>query len=41
LIYRRTAIGGVVPVERWDYYDCRFCGAFVYRHRTKRLRRLP
>jgi hypothetical protein len=39
LVYRHTIIGGVQPVERWDYFDCRRCGEFVYRQRTRKLRR--
>jgi predicted RNA-binding Zn-ribbon protein involved in translation (DUF1610 family) len=39
LVYRKTVIGGVKPQERWDYFECRACGQFVYRNRTKRLRR--
>jgi hypothetical protein len=38
LVYQRTVIGGVRPVERWDYLSCRTCGEFVYRDRTRRLR---
>jgi hypothetical protein len=38
LTYRHTVISGVQPIERWDYYDCYSCGAFVYRERTRRLR---
>jgi hypothetical protein len=38
LVYRQTVVGGVKPVERWDYFECRTCGHFVYRHRTRRLR---
>jgi hypothetical protein len=38
LVYRRTVIGGVKPPERWDYFECRTCGEFVYRDRTRRLR---
>ena len=38
LEYCRTMTGGVAPVERWDYFECRTCGAFVYRHRTRKLR---
>ena len=38
LTYRRTVLGGVKPAERWDYFDCRTCGQFVYRSRTRRLR---
>jgi hypothetical protein len=37
-VYRQTVIGGVKPRERWDYYDCRTCGPFQYRHRTKLLK---
>ncbi len=29
LEYRQTVIGGVKPVERWDYFYCRNCGPFV------------
>lgn len=38
LVYRQTVISGVKPIERWDYFDCRTCGAFVYRERTRSLR---
>jgi hypothetical protein len=38
LAYRQTVIGGVKPVERWDYFACRTCGSFVYRSRTRKLR---
>jgi len=38
LAYRQTVLSGVKPVERWDYLDCRTCGAFVYRDRTRKLR---
>src|SRR5438093_12033926 len=38
LIYRQTVVGGVKPLERWDYFDCRTCGRFVYRDRTRQLR---
>jgi hypothetical protein len=38
LIYRQTVISGVKPIERWDYFDCRGCGPFVYRDRTRKLR---
>lgn len=38
LAYRQTVISGVKPIERWDYFDCRTCGNFVYRHRTRKLR---
>src|SRR5260370_654784 len=36
---RRTAMRGVQPSERWDYFECRTCGPFVYRDRTRKLRR--
>jgi hypothetical protein len=39
LVYRQTVIGGVKPLERWDYFECRTCGRFVYRQRTRTLRR--
>jgi predicted RNA-binding Zn-ribbon protein involved in translation (DUF1610 family) len=39
LVYRHTVMGGVKPLERWDYFDCRSCGEFVYRDRTRALRR--
>jgi hypothetical protein len=38
LAYRQTVISGVKPIERWDYFDCRTCGAFIYRDRTRKLR---
>jgi hypothetical protein len=38
LVYRQTVLSGVKPIERWDYFDCRTCGAFVYRDRTRKLR---
>jgi hypothetical protein len=39
LVYRETVVGGVKPLERWDYFECRTCGSFVYRERTRQLRR--
>lgn len=39
LAYRQTVVSGVKPIERWDYFDCRSCGPFVYRERTRKLRR--
>jgi hypothetical protein len=39
LAYRQTVISGVRPIERWDRFDCRNCGEFVYRARTRKLRR--
>jgi predicted RNA-binding Zn-ribbon protein involved in translation (DUF1610 family) len=38
LVYRQTVLGGVKPLERWDYFECRSCGQFVYRDRTRQLR---
>jgi len=38
LIYKQTVFGGVRPEERWDYLECRTCGPFEYRHRTRQLR---
>ena len=38
LVYRQTVIGGVDPIERWDYFDCEPCGSFIYRERTRKLR---
>ncbi len=38
LVYRQTVLGGVKPLERWDYFACRTCGEFVYRDRTGQLR---
>ena len=39
LAYRQTVFGGVSPQERWDYFECGACGEFVYRERTRKLRR--
>jgi transcription elongation factor Elf1 len=38
LTYKKTILGGVQPRERWDYLECRTCGPFEYRHRTRHLR---
>jgi hypothetical protein len=38
LVYRQTVISGVKPIERWDHFECRACGPFVYRERTRKLR---
>jgi hypothetical protein len=35
LVYRETVIGGITPIERWDYFDCPTCGFFEYRARTR------
>jgi hypothetical protein len=37
-VYRQTVLNGIKPLERWDYFDCRRCGPFEYRHRTRKLR---
>ena len=39
LVYRSTVLCGVNPRERWDYLDCRECGLFEYRYRTRAFRR--
>jgi hypothetical protein len=41
LTYDRSHIGGVSArhTEQWDYYSCPSCGAFQYRHRTRKLKR--
>ncbi len=39
LHYRQTVFSGVKPIERWDCFDCTACGPFVYRERTRTLRR--
>ena len=41
LTYRETVFSGVNPIERWDYFECRTCGTFVYRDRTRELRPSP
>jgi len=38
LSYRETVFSGVKPAERWDFFDCRICGPYVYRERTRSLR---
>jgi RNase P subunit RPR2 len=42
LVYERSHIGGVnaQQAEQWDYYTCASCGAFQYRHRTRKLTRM-
>ena len=43
LRYQRSHIGGVTErhSEQWDYYECSAgCGAFQYRQRTRRLRKV-
>jgi ribosomal protein L37E len=40
LTYRETVLGGVKPPERWDYYDCRRCGLFEFRERTRKFRKI-
>jgi hypothetical protein len=38
LKYLHTVLGGVKPIERWDYFQCVRCGFFKYRSRTRSLR---
>ena len=38
LEYRHSIYNGIKPIERWDWFTCVTCGAFEYRHRTRRLR---
>jgi hypothetical protein len=40
LVYARSHVGGVSAnhPEQWDDFDCPSCGAFEYRHRTRKLR---
>jgi len=38
LTYCETVLSGVKPPERWDQFECRACGRFEYRHRTRQLR---
>ena len=43
LVYRHSHIGGVSERhrEQWDYYECASgCGAFQYRQRTRKLRKV-
>jgi DNA-binding response OmpR family regulator len=42
LTYVVSHTGGVNDrhPEQWDYFSCSACGAFQYRHRTRKLRRL-
>jgi len=42
LVYQFSHTGGVSErhAEQWDYFCCSACGAFQYRHRTRKLRRL-
>jgi len=41
LAYQHSHIGGVnaESVEQWDYFQCRQCGIYQYRHRTRKLKR--
>jgi CheY-like chemotaxis protein len=42
LAYQHSHIGGVnaESVEQWDYFECRQCGSYQYRHRTRKLKRM-
>jgi RNase P subunit RPR2 len=37
LVYRQTMFTRFAPADRWDFFECRMCGPFEYRHRTQRL----
>ena len=41
LSYQHSFIGGVSArsPEQWDYFACRRCGPYQYRHRTRTLKR--
>ena len=43
LQYLRSHIGGVSSknAEQWDDFECRRCGGFEYRVRTRKLRKAP
>jgi len=38
LNYLHSMLGGVKPIERWDYFQCVPCGFYEYRSRTRSLR---
>jgi hypothetical protein len=38
LVYHLSVLGGIKPLERWDFLDCTKCGPFEYRHRTQVIR---
>ena len=38
LTYLETVLSNVKPPERWDQFECRACGRFEFRHRTRQLR---
>jgi hypothetical protein len=38
LVYLQSVFNGVVPIERWDFFECASCGPFEYRQRTRKLR---
>jgi CheY-like chemotaxis protein len=42
LKYLRSHLGGVSikHSEQWDYFECRTCGIFEYRARTRKIRRV-
>lgn len=42
LLYECSHVGGVSTrhAEQWDDYTCSSCGTFIYRHRTRKLRRV-
>ena len=40
LTYQHSHIGGVnaQASEQWDYFNCRQCGTYQYRHRTRKMK---
>jgi len=42
LVYEYSQVGGVnvSAQEQWDYFRCRACGPFQFRHRTRKLKEL-
>jgi hypothetical protein len=38
LVYRLTMFSHGKPIDRSDYFDCRQCGPFEFRHRTHAIR---
>ena len=42
LTYEHSHIGGVnaQASEQWDYFNCRQCGTYQYRHRTRKVKEI-
>ena len=38
LVYRLTVLNYGKPRDRRDYFDCRQCGPFEFRHRARTIR---